>query len=69
MDSLKNIAVRPVGLVGLGAMGRGVAENLVRKGFPLVGYDIRPEAGEWLRGQGGRFAPDLASLPGPARSW
>lgn len=62
MDSLKNTALQPVGLVGLGAMGRGVAGNLVRKGFPLVGYDVRPEAGEWLREQGGRFAPDLVSL-------
>ena len=39
MASLKNAADKPVGLVGLGAMGRGVAGNLVRKGFPLMGYD------------------------------
>ena len=57
-----NAPVQPVGLVGLGAMGRGVAGNLLGKGFPLMGYDIRPEAGEWLREQGGRFAPDLVSL-------
>lgn len=53
-----------VGLVGLGAMGRGVAANLLKKGFEVVGYDVRPEAGEWLREQGGRAAPDLTSLAG-----
>jgi 4-hydroxybutyrate dehydrogenase / sulfolactaldehyde 3-reductase len=33
----------PVGFIGLGAMGRGMAMNCVKKGFDLVVYDIRPE--------------------------
>lgn len=33
-----------VGLVGLGAMGRGVAANLAKKGFRLHGCDVREES-------------------------
>lgn len=53
-----------VGLVGLGAMGRGVAANLLAKGFAVVGCDKRPEAESWIRAQGGDFrsrAGDLAA--------
>ena len=44
-----------VGLVGLGAMGRGVASNLLKKGFEVAGCDVRAEAGAWLEGEGGTF--------------
>ena len=44
-----------VGLVGLGAMGRGVASNLLKKGFEVAGCDVRGEAGAWLEGEGGTF--------------
>ena len=33
-----------IGLVGLGAMGRGVAANLERDGFEIFGCDVRPES-------------------------
>jgi len=48
-----------VGLVGLGAMGKGVALNLLRKGFTVVGFDVNSEALRWLEGQGGKTAPNL----------
>ena len=32
-----------VGFIGLGAMGKGMASNCVRKGFQLVVDDVRPE--------------------------
>lgn len=48
-------ALGPVGLVGLGAMGRGVAANLLAKGFEVVGCDVRREAGDWLESKGGTF--------------
>lgn len=51
-----------VGLVGIGAMGRGVAVNLLAKGFDLSGFDVRPEAGDWLLAQGGSVAADLPEL-------
>lgn len=52
----------PVGLIGLGAMGRGVAANLLKHGYDLFGYDVRPEAGAGVIEQGGRFAQDLGEL-------
>ncbi len=36
----------PVGVIGLGDIGRGVASSLLRDGFPLVVCDVRPEATE-----------------------
>ena len=56
-----------VGLIGLGAMGRGVAQNLLKKGFDVVGFDVRPEALEALKLQGGRPAASLAELAKQAR--
>lgn len=51
-----------VGLVGLGAMGRGAAQNLLAKGFEVVGHDVRPEALKTLRAQGGTPVESLAAL-------
>lgn len=48
-----------VGLVGLGAMGRGVATNLIAKGHRVVGFDIRGEMNGWLTERGGVFARQL----------
>jgi 3-hydroxyisobutyrate dehydrogenase len=51
-----------VGLIGLGAMGRGVASNLLAKGYDVVGTDVRAEALDWLRAQGGTPAQSLAEM-------
>jgi L-threonate 2-dehydrogenase len=51
-----------VGLVGLGAMGRGVASNMLAKGYDVVGTDVRAEALAWLGAQGGTPAQSLADL-------
>lgn len=48
-------AIKTVGLIGLGAMGRGVAANLIAKGFRVLGSDVRPEAGKLLAQAGGEF--------------
>lgn len=32
-----------VGIIGLGAMGAGMARNLLARGFPVVAHDLRPE--------------------------
>lgn len=55
-------AIKTVGLVGLGAMGRGVAGNLIAKGYEVVGFDIDPRARQWLVERGGRAAASLADL-------
>ena len=41
---MSSVNAASVGLVGLGAMGRGVAANLLTKGFDVVGFDLRPES-------------------------
>ena len=33
----------PVAVIGLGAMGLGMAKTLAAKGFPVIGFDISPE--------------------------
>jgi 3-hydroxyisobutyrate dehydrogenase len=51
-----------VGFIGLGAMGRGAAANLLAKGFEVVGCDVREDALDWLRAQGGSPAGSLAEM-------
>ncbi len=55
-------AVESVGLVGLGVMGRGVAANLLKKGFSVVGRDVNPEALTWLESIGGHAASPEYSI-------
>ena len=45
-----------VGFIGLGAMGRPMALNLVKHGFPLVVHDIDPAKVEPLRQKGATVA-------------
>ncbi len=45
-----------VGVIGLGNMGRPIAENVLRAGFPTTVFDLRPEAGETLRARGAQVA-------------
>lgn len=51
-----------VGVVGLGNMGAGMAANLLKAGFPVVVYDVRPEAAESLVAAGARRAAGLREL-------
>jgi 4-hydroxybutyrate dehydrogenase / sulfolactaldehyde 3-reductase len=51
-----------IGFIGLGAMGRGMAANCIKKGFALVVRDIRPEPVDALVKLGARAAKDLADL-------
>jgi 4-hydroxybutyrate dehydrogenase/sulfolactaldehyde 3-reductase len=51
-----------IGFIGLGAMGRGMAANCVKKGFKLVVHDVRPEPVKALVAVGAEAAKDLADL-------
>lgn len=51
-----------IGFIGLGAMGRGMAANCVKKGFKLVVHDVRPEPVKELVAIGAEAAKDLADL-------
>ena len=54
--------LQTIGVVGLGAMGRGIAANLLQKGFAVAGYDVNAAALTWLRERGGVVAQDAAEL-------
>lgn len=49
-----------IGFVGLGVMGRPMASNLVRAGYPSTVYDINPAAVAALASQGARPAESAA---------
>jgi len=51
-----------IGFIGLGAMGRGMAANCVKKGFRLVVYDVRPEPVEQLVSLGATAGKDAADV-------
>jgi 4-hydroxybutyrate dehydrogenase / sulfolactaldehyde 3-reductase len=51
-----------IGFIGLGVMGRPMASNLARKGFPLVVYDINPAPIGQLEALGARVALDSAAV-------
>jgi len=46
----------PIGFIGLGNMGLGMARNILRAGFPLIGYDVREEPLRAIEGMGGQRA-------------
>ncbi|PWI19394.1 hypothetical protein DI272_38485 [Streptomyces sp. Act143] len=51
-----------IGFVGLGAMGRPMAENLLAAGYPVTVFDARPEAVEAARTSGATVACSPAEL-------
>lgn len=51
-----------VGFIGIGKMGVPMSQNLRRGDFAVVGYDVRPEAMEAVRGDGVQPAKSLADL-------
>jgi len=51
-----------VGVIGLGAMGLGVARNLMRKGFLVHACDVRRDAVEAFSLEGGIACADPAEL-------
>ena len=51
-----------VGLIGLGAMGLGMAQSLRRAGFDLRVFDVRAEAAESFAKEGGQACASAAAL-------
>jgi 3-hydroxyisobutyrate dehydrogenase len=60
------LAIRTVGVVGLGNMGLGMASSLVRAGFAVEGHDINPARQGAAEAAGLRFRASLAGLLGAA---
>lgn len=50
------MATKAVGFIGLGNMGLAMAGNIVKGGFPVVGYDLREESVSALEEAGGTRA-------------
>ncbi len=55
-------AARAVGVIGLGAMGAGMAQSLRRTGHHVHVHDIRPEAAATFAAEGGTACATLADM-------
>jgi 4-hydroxybutyrate dehydrogenase/sulfolactaldehyde 3-reductase len=53
-----------IGFIGLGNMGRPMASNLVRKGFPLTVFDVNPAPVRQLEQLGATAVADCAAVAG-----
>jgi 3-hydroxyisobutyrate dehydrogenase-like beta-hydroxyacid dehydrogenase len=53
---------KPVGLVGLGLLGRALAQRLIGAGFTVCGYDLDPAKTAGLGALGGRPAASVADV-------
>lgn len=51
-----NKAIRRVGVIGLGKMGRPISRHLIEKGFEVIGYDPVAKAARKVKALGGRIA-------------
>jgi putative dehydrogenase len=55
-------AAQRVGVIGLGAMGFGMAESLRRAGYAVHVYDVRPEVARAFAAEGGVVGESPAAL-------
>lgn len=58
---------RAVGVIGLGAMGAGMAQSLRRAGHHVHVHDIRPEAAAAFAAEGGTACATLADMAAACR--
>ncbi len=56
-----------LGILGLGVMGRSLAQNFVRNGFPPIGFDINPHLPEDFDGKVTNSVKDLVASLTPPR--
>ncbi|MGF1450208.1 MAG: NAD(P)-dependent oxidoreductase [Opitutales bacterium] len=54
--------IRTVGFVGLGAMGLGMARNLLQAGFHVTGCDLQPDPRKAFQAAGGAVTEQLDTL-------
>ncbi len=66
-----------IGVIGIGAMGKGMIGSLLAKGYQVIAYDPVPAAKDWAKERGAQVALSpadvgrtasvvITSLPGPA---
>lgn len=51
-----------IGFVGMGVMGGGMAANLLKNGFAVVGYDISPARNDHMAGLGAEIVDGPAAV-------
>ena len=56
------MAGKKIGFIGLGAMGRGLVGNLIRKGFDVAVWDIAPAAVDAQVAKGAKRGESIAAL-------
>jgi 3-hydroxyisobutyrate dehydrogenase-like beta-hydroxyacid dehydrogenase len=54
--------MKKIGIVGLGDMGIGLSQNLIKAGFSLTGFDLRSERLRLLEQMGGKPATTIAEV-------
>ena len=57
----------PVGFIGLGLMGKPMARNLLKKGFPVVVHSRSRGPVDELAGEGATAATSAAEIAGKAK--
>jgi len=60
---------RKIAVIGLGAMGYGMAGSLHRKGFAVAGFDVRPEVTRRFAEETGTVAAPTASAAAEGADW
>ncbi|MCY3766936.1 MAG: NAD(P)-dependent oxidoreductase [Gemmatimonadetes bacterium] len=60
----RSVAPSPVGFIGVGSMGSGMARNLLKAGLPLLAYDTCREALDRIARSGARTAENLTRVGG-----
>lgn len=54
--------MKTIGMIGLGAMGQGIAKNILDHGYPMVLFDIRPESMLPLAEKGAKIAQSIQDV-------
>lgn len=56
------MASERIGFIGLGIMGNPMAQNLLKGGFAVIGYDLNPASVQALAAAGGKAAASAAEV-------
>ena len=64
---MANVRDEQIGVVGVGNMGGAIARSILREGFELTAFDLRPEAVEELVQLGATAADSVADVAGRSK--
>jgi 3-hydroxyisobutyrate dehydrogenase len=55
---------KAIGFIGVGTMGKPMALNLIKAGYPLMAYDLTPKPLEELKAKGARVGESIKEVAG-----